>query len=268
VESGDVCLRDDGIHRFEVHSPPSNYQCIPAGLTPPTNPNTTGQNIYLLDPPGTVIDIPPGEGQRQADTLKQLCNGNAGQVTCSFKPSKQEDALSGDHPVGQPVVNNGNNPASFSVAVADQQSESNSVNIASKAGGKVSVFGNEVNVEISAAYGHTWTDTHTFTQTINVPLPPHCKGWIHGVTPVYRVTGDFTASVGNTTWKVREVYFDSPNPAGSGAYQIDTEVIPPQANLKQSPPIVEVSNVYAATDAAHQQPPRTWGSPATQCPKT
>src|SRR6202043_4126347 len=24
---------------------PSNYQCIPAGKTPPTNPNTTGQNI-------------------------------------------------------------------------------------------------------------------------------------------------------------------------------------------------------------------------------
>jgi hypothetical protein len=65
---------------------PSNYQCIPAGKTPRTNPNTTGQNIVLLDPVGTVVDIPAREGQRQADTLNQLCNGNAGQVTCSFNP--------------------------------------------------------------------------------------------------------------------------------------------------------------------------------------
>jgi hypothetical protein len=67
------------------------------------------------------------------------------------------------------------------------------------------------------------------------------------------MTGDFTASVGNTTWKIREVYFDTPNPAGSGAYQIDTEVIPPQANLKQSPPTVTVSNVYAATTRRRPQ---------------
>ena len=37
---------------------------------------------------------------------------------------------------------------------------------------------------------------------------------------MFRDTGDFKVSLGNTTWQVRSVYFDSPNPAEKGAFRV------------------------------------------------
>ena len=53
----------------------------------------------------------------------------------------------------------------------------------------------------------------------------HCKAryecWVTGTAPMLRTTGDFTVKLGNTTWILRGVYFDTPNPDGNPSYAVD-----------------------------------------------
>ena len=37
---------------------------------------------------------------------------------------------------------------------------------------------------------------------------------------MFRDTGDFKVSLGNTVWHLRGVYFDSPNPNRKGAFRV------------------------------------------------
>lgn len=47
-----------------------------------------------------------------------------------------------------------------------------------------------------------------------VTVAPHTVVQVVAEQPVYRVTGDFTIVMGNTTYIVQGVSFDSPNPNG------------------------------------------------------
>ena len=48
----------------------------------------------------------------------------------------------------------------------------------------------------------------------------------HGHGPLLRSTGDFTLKLANTTWHLRDVYFDTPDPNGSGAYKVNSVPTP------------------------------------------
>ena len=58
---------------------------------------------------------------------------------------------------------------------------------------------------------------------VSVTCPAHFKCWISAVQPMYRDTGDITLTLGNTTWHLPGVYFDSPDPTGDGAYEVDEQ---------------------------------------------
>jgi hypothetical protein len=80
-----------------------------------------------------------------------------------------------------------------------------------------------VKVGISLEYGHEWTTEHEFDSKVPIEIAPQCRGNVFAVTPGIRDYGDFTVTLGNTVWKLHDVYFDSPDPNGTEGYKLTEE---------------------------------------------
>jgi hypothetical protein len=163
-----------------------------------------GTTVTLLDPPGTVHNLSPSEKQAQAEVLNQLCE--TGVASCKFTPTTEAHILGDDHVVGEAAVNPGDFDMRTSIETDDSVGESDSVGVEVTGGvEKLVVF------EVTAKYEHEWTHEHTFSQSFDVKVPPHSKVWFTHQAPTIRDTGDFTVTLGNTTWNLTGVYFDHPD---------------------------------------------------------
>lgn len=166
------------------------------------------EQVFLFDPAGTVVDIGAGEGQKQAEVLNQLCRDGS-LATCSFKAKLPEQEVYSEYrPVGASITNNSDIPRELRISETEAVSQSDSIQIAKKVGLKV---GDIVNIEIQTTLGRTWTSTKTFGYSAVTPVPPHTKTYFVAADPMLRVYGDFTLTAGNTTWILRDVYFDTPD---------------------------------------------------------
>ncbi len=193
-----------------------SQECKPSG----TSEGVDKAQVYLLDVPGTVITYDNSEqAQQQAQVLNTLCyEGSA--ATCDFITGRQIFTVTPVKVVGQPVVNKTSNDQTYNVTISDTRTETNSVTVTVKV--SITFIKDKVNGGIDAAYGHTWTSTHTFTQGLVIKVPPGYVSQVSAAQPVYRVYGDFTLTMGNTTWHLTNIYFDTPNPnGGEGAYYIE-----------------------------------------------
>lgn len=179
--------------------------------------------VYFQDAPGTVLNLdgndPTVNAQRLAELLSDLCAGSTTRTSCSFDPTDSQLVSTPTHQVGNAVVNDDPvNPVTTKITASEQISNTNSLKIGTKLGFK---FGpeeiEEINFEISAEYGHTWTKTQTFTQELDVTVPPRHVVYIVGSEPIYRDTGSFTVTSGNTTYNFTNIYFDSPADIDDGA---------------------------------------------------
>jgi hypothetical protein len=126
------------------------------------------------------------------------------------------------HQVGNALINNTDEEQETDVTISDTVGSTDSVEISVKVGAKLFKV---VDVSVTAKYSHEWTREHTFEQKVRVRCPAHTKCWIMGIAPMLRDTGDFHLTLGNTTWNVRGVYFDSPDPNGNGAYEVDSQAL-------------------------------------------
>lgn len=172
--------------------------------------------ITFYDPPGSVIDIPAGEGQQQAAALQHFCNATNA-ATCKFTATSETNVLSPPHvpTLGYGLINDTDNPEQPTTTyhVEDSVGTSDSVEVGLKVGVEIAKV---VSVEVEAKYGHEWTQEHTYGQDVHLPCEAHHACWFEVEDPVIRDTGDFTMTLGNTTWILRDVYFDSPNPSAAG----------------------------------------------------
>ena len=173
---------------------------------------------YFVDPPGTTVTVPATDPIGQAQVLQNLCNGNAN-ASCSFKAtSPPVPTLGLKHLVGAAVRNPTDLAGvSTTITVSDAQSVANSIGVSVRASAKVFEL---VSVELTGTYQTTVTNTHTFTQAVTVPIPPHSESQILAEQPVISVTGDFTIVMGNTTFTVQGVTFEYPDPDGQSVYTI------------------------------------------------
>ncbi len=176
----------------------------------PFGVSINGTNITILDPPGTVHTITGANAQAQADTLKQFCSENTA-AHCTFTPTSEADVDGPEH-VLVTEENNGTNPAVLSATKGDTVSESNSLEISGTAGVNILDI---VNLSVTAKYGHTWTESHTYGTGVSNTVPAGYYGEITAIAPMIRDTGDFTITMGDTTWNLTDVHFDSPNPDGA-----------------------------------------------------
>lgn len=158
------------------------------------------------------------EAQRIATALKEYCNDSS-VFSCSFDATKDEKTIGGEHVIGKPVYNTTDQKQSSDFTEADTVSESDSVKVGIKlSGGVLTKLASLINIEITSEYQHTWTRTHTFQQVIKVTIDPHSVGYVYVTEPIFRTWGNFKVTVGNTTYDLRNIYFDSPRTDGLKPY--------------------------------------------------
>lgn len=237
-----------------VHSTQPQVQCVSSNAVCDPASTSTGQRAALMSAAVTTVNkdaAVEADVQDIARLLKSYC-ADGKVATCSFKVTRQDDrAIGNRHQVGNALINPSDEKQSTSISVSDTVSESDSVNVSAKlSGGVLTKLASIINVEITAAYGHSWTNSHTFTQTVTMTVPPHHIGIIYAAQPVYRSWGDFTVKLGNTTYNLKDVYFDTPREDGlspQGSYVTHTEPITADA-LAALPPGTTL--VVAGSDSA------------------
>jgi len=178
--------------------------------------DASGTTLDVKDGTGTVHTITGDRAQAQAATLKQFCAQSTA-ATCAFSPTS-ETAVDGPSHVLVTETNNGTEPAQLSATKGDDVSATDSVDISATVGGSIAGI---VDASVTGSYGHTWSTGHSFTTGVVNTVPAGYYGEITAIAPMIRDTGDFTITMGNTTWNLQGVYFDTPNPDGAEHFGYD-----------------------------------------------
>jgi hypothetical protein len=196
-----VYMSVDGFRTRGAKCTSSGGACSPSSFS-------GSSQVVLMDNPGGVITIPSGKGQAQADVLNKVCGGGSA-ATCSFvargTPLKtyskpKEIAILG---------NGGTQPVLREISEKVANTNTYSVEVSAKAGITIKTV---VEAEISAKYGRSWVDNYETTVTDKYTVPAGKTLTVYAQSPVVRYTGDFTVKMGNTTWNLKDVYIDQPEP--------------------------------------------------------
>ena len=62
------------------------------------------------------------------------------------------------------------------------------------------------------------SESHEFTETHNITVSPYTRVEVIGVLPMEKVTGEFTVTLGNTTYKLQNVHFTIPDTKSEPQY--------------------------------------------------
>ena len=208
---------------FDLLPYATNWGCTSPYTYWRTEGSTTNGNaaLYLLDPPGTTITIPSEQGQEQADVLNQLAESKL--VDFSFTPTSFVDTAWTDWKLASnPVLNESTSPVDKTITVTTTQSTTTTLKLSASI--KAKVF-EVVEISVAAEYSEAWTDTYTFSESVKFTAQPGEKAFIETRQPVKRVIGDYTVQMGNTTWILKDVYFDFPDPDRFMEYKVKTTQI-------------------------------------------
>jgi hypothetical protein len=201
------------------------------------NCNTgTTRTVVLLDPIGTVISLPSGQGQKQADVLNAFCQ--AGRANCTFtSKSFDNNAWSLPQQDGSSVRNRTSSDLTKTVTVSNSQSTATELGLESEV--KTTIF-EIVEASVKATAKQTWTSTYTFEESITATAKPGEEVFFESSAPIKAVTGDFTVQMNgqlvvvdgeitlvyNTTWNLYDVTFDSPDADGPRKMRVDAIAVP------------------------------------------
>ncbi|MGV0791753.1 hypothetical protein [Mycolicibacterium sp. XJ1819] len=181
--------------------------------------NFSNYDVALL-PAQDDVTISGDQSRLQSAILASLCRGNN---FCNFEITRQENAFTPAHPVGNAVRNPGDGVVHSSDTYVDTESQTTSISVTAKVGVNISSM---VNTAIAATYGHSWTETHTFKQKVEFDVQPWQEAWVTAEQPVYRVHGNFTVEFWGTTFHLHDAVFDTPNPNEAGVYTVHRKPIP------------------------------------------
>ena len=170
--------------------------------------------IKLVDRPNTAYTLTGAEGQQQANVLNTVCTAQG--TTCQFVPTANTQYTTKTQQVYK-----------YTNSTQDNQTVNQG---ATETVSATSSFGTTYSSEVSATFGQkdvfnfvakqTFTSTQSLSNTtqkttnwsVNTTVRP---GYVLTTTldvPVARVTGDYTAVIGNTTYNLTGVYFDFIDP--------------------------------------------------------
>ena len=209
---------------FDLEPFATNWGCNGKIDNCETSGSTTSgtAKLLLLDAPGTVMSVPSGQGQKQADVLNQLCGTTT--ATCTYNPKSFDATAFTDWKLASDSVSN-NTSSNLTTTITVTTSRSTTTGLKLTTSVKASIY-KIVEVAVTAEASRTWTNTYTFSQAIAVTAKPGEKVSIESRDPVKRVTGDFTLTLRNTTWKLYDVNFDSPDADRRSEYNAVTTPIP------------------------------------------
>lgn len=196
----------------------SNVACGPTDVQ-------NARTINMMDAPGTKVHIGPDNPAAQESILDLLCD-NSTPASCSFSTSTaqpQQKLTRAPKIVSDITKNATQDNLDLSRSVTDTITRSDSISISAKVSQKLFDL---INTEISATYGHTWTNSQAFSDTLKFTVRPGYMGYVVSEEPILRDFGTFTVKMGNTEWTIDGVYFDSPDPAATKIFTATTVPIP------------------------------------------
>jgi hypothetical protein len=145
---------------------------------------------------GAAVLAPVSAQAEETPTARQLlmkCNN--GTDVCEFHPDGPPQVFMGSaHQVGDSVYNCTPDTQRSSVSWSDTTGESNSVGISlSLEYGFSEVF----KASIETSYEHTWSSSHTESQTSNIDVRPNSVGWITREAQLQRYSGTYELHFGS-----------------------------------------------------------------------
>jgi hypothetical protein len=219
-----------GIHSgvAKISDNPTKAHCT--GAYPGTcTVNKANDTVTFLDPPGTVHNIPAGEGQEQSKVLQELCTKHSS-AKCDFKPTKKTPVQGAAQVVPDPIVNcSDTEPLNESITWEHRVGMTHSTGLEVSSGFEYEFLKAKVSASITATYGFEYSDARTFSRQFTRVIPPGYIAWVEHAAPLTRYTGDFTLHLGNTTWNLTGIHTDYPDkdPAKTGSWRVFNQKLTP-----------------------------------------
>ena len=213
---------------FQIELWVDSFLNVPSVMIPYSDGNLGGievqglgygsRGISFVDKFGSApIQVRAEDKQRQADLLNRLCVD--GQAACTFRPTSNE---TGPVLVQRKVSEVNRLDAAYPMTVSDSFTFNATTNVEVSASGNASLFG-LVNTTLSAKYGASWSQGKTATISRTFPVQPGYRAFLEVHQPTVRQHGDFTVTMGNTTWNLTDVYFDIPDMSKQPDVVVDDE---------------------------------------------
>lgn len=172
--------------------------------------DTDGYGITFTNRDVSTTTIDSDQPELQNEILNNYCREGS-KISCTFDlKSKDENAFGQKHPVGQVIENGTNKDGDLTVSMKDAVATTNAFSISSTI--KENVL-DIVDVSLTATAQHSVVRTHEYTVTTKLIAEAHTRTWVEASEPVIRYTGDFTITAGNSTWILKNVAIDTPDPS-------------------------------------------------------
>jgi hypothetical protein len=162
--------------------------------------------LALTSSTPVVHDLPAGEGQAQYEALRQLCDSTSF-ASCTFTPTSRVTALAPEKRVTHVFPNEGPTKVNYIYEWSSTTTTTSEWGVEATLSTTVA---NIVEVSVAAHYNESIEHSEQTGGSVEVPVKPNYAAWLTFQAPIYRVTGDFTITVGNETWNLTDVHFDVP----------------------------------------------------------
>ena len=171
--------------------------------------------VFLLDPPGTQIQLGSADAQKQADILSRL---SGSQPDCAFDPISYDEAAFSDwRDKAAPYSNLTDVQQSYTFKQTSSVKTSSTLKVSESLG---ITLGKIVKAGIAKERSDSWEESNSFEYTYPVNVPAHTRVNFLWRDPIKSVTGDFTTKLGNTTWNLTNITFGFPDPARQGEIKV------------------------------------------------
>lgn len=180
--------------------------------------------VRLLEFPGTSYTVKADEPGRQAEALRTLCTRasvDAEAVDCEFKLRSAAEIDGPTHDVGAPYANCTSAQRTGLVHYSENVKVTDSMNLEFEPKTEA-VFERAQAGAAELGPESPWRNEHKFTGGREVSIPAGWIGWLQVSYPLVRFKGDyFRVHLGNTTWTLKDVYFDTPHPGVDPHFGLD-----------------------------------------------
>lgn len=186
-----------------------------------------GTSLWVRDRVGTVIDVGAGDPKAQSRILQDWCAVKGS--TCTFTPTGQEHFTAAMRKAAS-YTNPSTADQSYTAEFAHTRIERDDLEVSASV--KLNVM-DVVEAGVTATYGKSWERTDSRVLTYPVIVPAHTRLTVLTGAQMLRTTGDFTVKMGNTTWILHDVAFETPEMTNFGP---DIELVPeklPPAELAE-----------------------------------
>lgn len=145
--------------------------------------------LAILVAMGGLTAAPSAQADNAPSNAELLTQCGNGTKTCVFHPTGTPDYYLGDrHKVGNMAYNCTQDPQLSSISWADTTGETNSLGTTMTAELE---FSEEFSASVAVSFTHTWSNSHTETQTTMLNVPPGDVGWVDVETKMQKVKGIF-----------------------------------------------------------------------------